>query len=302
MRHKKFAMPLLVLAAALAALLLAGCKTKTPALSSAANTTALAPGDKVLVKVNGTPITDQELSFWLQGPHGGATDPDLRAKALDQLIDAELYYQKGLQLGLDKDADYQKEIHQLELRVAAAKRSEMMRRVFAREIEDKVTVSEVEMSQYYDAHAEQIGTALHLASIPFRSEDEAVKALDEIKNGKTFEQVAQVTFPPLPKASKNAHKTPWDLGWIDWSRIPTEWLHPLYSLKVGEVSGVLSNGRGNVRLFKLLARKTNAKSNLKSASPYIQRRVRDAKVRAMETEFVRELRKDAKIERLSSPS
>lgn len=291
-------MPLLVLMGALAALALAGCKAKTPALATA----AMDPGGKVLAKVNGTPITDTELSFWLQGPHGGMMSPEMRAKALNELIDAELFYQKGVELGLNKDPTYQKGIRELELRLEAAKRSEMMRRVYNQEILPKVNVTDDEVHQYYDAHAKQIGTELHLESIPFKDESQALKALQEIKNGETFDKVAKETFPPLPKEAKSAHKTPWDLGMVTWMRIPTEWLEPLYSLKPGEVSGVLISNRGGVRIFKLVERKTDTKPDMTNVNAVIRNRIHDAKANALETDYVRKLENAANIQRFTSNS
>lgn len=298
MRKYTTFLPLLLVPALLAALLLAGCKAKTDAATATAD-----PQDKVLAKVNGTPITESELSFWLQGPHGGMTSPEMKANALDKVIKAELFYQQGLKLGLDKDPQYRERIHQLEIRVEAAKRAEMMRRVYNQEIASKVTISPDEAQKYFDTHADQMGTELHLATVRFRNQADAEKALAEIKGGKSFEAVAEENLPPQMRGKKGQKgKKPWDLGMVEWKRIPTDWLTPLYSLKTGEVSGVIATPRTGVRIFKLLGRKAGPKPDFKTLQPVIQHRLREHAMQALEADYLRKLEDAAKIERFSKKS
>ncbi len=77
-----------------------------------------APEEKVLVKVNGTPITATQVDFWLMGGHGQKKiTPEMREATLDKLIELELIYQKGVSLGLDQDKKYQLALRRMELQM-----------------------------------------------------------------------------------------------------------------------------------------------------------------------------------------
>ena len=75
-------------------------------------------GGKVIAKVNGTPITEEDLSFRLPGAHGERKASGNQQKALDDVITEELLYQQGLKIGLDKDPGYRAQIAKLEHQLA----------------------------------------------------------------------------------------------------------------------------------------------------------------------------------------
>ena len=77
--------------------LLFGCTTKQE--------TAVKPEptSKIIAKVNGTPITEEDLIFRRPGAHGQRKATGDQQKALDDVITEELLYQQGLRIGLDKD-------------------------------------------------------------------------------------------------------------------------------------------------------------------------------------------------------
>ena len=77
--------------------------------------------------MNGVAITEDDLNLRLPAGHTANITPQMREQSLQDLIDEELLYQKGLKLGLDKDAKYKNALKVMEARMNAFKRSEMAR-------------------------------------------------------------------------------------------------------------------------------------------------------------------------------
>ena len=130
---------------------------------------------KVVARVNGTPITEEDLSFRLAGPHGEKRASGNQQKALDDVITEESLYQQGLKIGLDKDPKYQAQIARFERQLTHVKRAEMRRRVYNTQVAAKVEVTQVDAKNYYDKNVDRITTELHLGVIPFNNREAAGK-------------------------------------------------------------------------------------------------------------------------------
>src|SRR5690242_5315944 len=143
-----------VLSAGLAALFFysTGC-TKAP----------VGDDSKMVAKVNGVPITTNDVSFRLREAHGRT--PQYGQGTLDDTIDQELLSQKAVQLGLDRDPSYRAILPKLRKEPAGARRLELARRVFNTQIASTVDVRHQEGEEYYRRNAGKIATELHLELI-----------------------------------------------------------------------------------------------------------------------------------------
>ena len=282
-----------------------GSATTATATAAATAFAADDPADVVLATVNGREITRGELDFWLMGGHGQRITPELRAQALDNLIETELMYQKGLELGLDKDAKYRAAVRDLELRLEAAKRKEMVRRIGNVEIAAKVQIKPEDGRAYFEANKAAITTDYHLGAITFPSVEAAQQAVDEIKAGKTFEEVAERSAPRRPLKAEGAKpeeaKPVWDLGFLSWNQMPAEWAAAVGSMKVGEVSGVVQGARVGIRIFKVIETRANDKATFETVQGVIMNRLRDERVEAYQKKYVDDLKAKAKIARTGAP-
>lgn len=249
------------------------------------------PAGALLAKVNGVAITEDDIYLRLEGGHGGRITPEMRAQALDDLINQELLYQQGLKLGLDKDAKFQNTVKVMEMRLKEFKRAEMARRVGSTRIAATVNVTEDDVSRYIEANADKLRTEFHLEMIRFTDEAEAKEALAKIRSGATFESMAQGKFPHAPKAGK----APWDLGYVPWNQLPIEWREAIERLGKGEVSGVLQGKRTGIAIIKLVDRRNNRKLDIERMRSAIMNGIRDEKLVAAYDEYVNSLRSKAKI-------
>jgi len=248
---------------------------------------------KVIAKINGTPITEEDLSFRLPGAHGERKASGNQQKALDDVITEELLYQQGLKIGLDKDPGYQAQIARIERQLAHVKRAEMTRRVYNTQVAAKIEITNSDAKNYYDKNADQIAAELHLGVILFNNKEGAEEALEKIRGGAAFESIARGVMG----SQVSAGREPWDLGFLSWDQIPADFVEAVYRLKPGEVSNIVSSKRTGYQVFKLLGVRKNPKADFSSMSGLIMNRLRDEKVREAYEQYVDKLKKEAKIEK-----
>ena len=251
------------------------------------------PESKIIAKVNGTPITEEDLILRRPGAHGQRRATGDQQKALDDVITEELLYQQGLKIGLDKDPGYRAQIAKLEHQLAVAKRAEMTRRVYNTQVAARVEITPADAKNYYDKNVNQITRDLHLGVISFNNGDQAREALQKIRGGATFESVARSVMGNQLSAGRE----PWDLGFLSWAQIPFDFVDAVYKLKPGEVSDVVSSQRTGLQIFKLFGARKNPKADFASVSGLIMNRLRDEKIIEAYQQYVDKLKKEAKIEK-----
>ena len=278
---------LLVFVGFILAHIFGGCTDKKESAKSSET------GGKVVAKVNGTPIIEEDLSFRLPGAHGGGKASGNQRKALDDVITEELLYQQGLKIGLDKDPGYQAQIARIERQLAHVKRAEMTRRVYNTQVAAKVEITNADAKNYYDKNAHQIATELHLGVIFFNNQEGAEEARQKVLGGVNFESIAR----SVTGSQAAAGREPWDLGFLSWDQIPVDFVDAVYQLKPGEVSEVVSSKRTGYQVFKLFGVRKNPKADFTAASGVIMNRLRDKKVLEAYEQYVANLRKEAKIEK-----
>lgn len=139
------------------------------------------------------------------------------------------------------------------------RRQIIVQRVREREVDSKVMVTDAEVDNYLATVASQAGgdSEYHLSHIYITVPEQATPAvvdasrkraeaaLDEIKAGKSFGEVA-ATYSAAPDASSGG-----DLGWRTSARLPTVFADVVRTLKPGEVSGILRSPAG-FHIVKLL--------------------------------------------------
>jgi parvulin-like peptidyl-prolyl isomerase len=228
-------------------------------------------GGKIVAKVNGTPIIEEDLSFRLPGAHGGGKASGNQRKVLDDVITEELLYQQGLKIGLDKDPGYQARIARIERQLAHVKRAEMTRRVYNTQVAAKVEITNADARNYYDKNAHQIATDLHLGVLSFSNKEGAEEALKKIRGGAPFESIAR----SVVGSQVSAGRAPWDLGFLSWDQIPVDFADAVYQLKPGEVSEVVSSKRTGYQVFKLFGVRKNPRADFNAVSGVIMNRLRD---------------------------
>jgi peptidyl-prolyl cis-trans isomerase C len=266
-----------------------GCKGNVEKKAAAGKTGA---SEETIVTVNGTPITVGEVNFRLrQSHHGVKLTPEVERQTIEDMVNQELMYQEGLRLGLDMDEKYRNAVRELEMRVESIKRGEMARMLYNAKIAAKAAISDEDVKKFYEENEGNMRTELHLLQVQFPDEAPAEKALERLKGGLSFDDLARERYGDVRKGMKE----PWDLGFLRWNQIPSEWLEAVYSLKTGEVSGIIRGGRTGIRIFKLLEKRENPEAGLETMRAGIANRLRDERIKEEYDRYIKGLREKAKI-------
>lgn len=247
----------------------------------------------ILATVNGVAITGDDV-VQRMGGHERLLNTPMKDSVLDDIIVDELLYQKGVKLGLDKDAKYQGMVRMMELKIAEIKRSEIARRVRDTQVAANVNVTERDVKDYYDKHAQEIETDVHLGLLYFDSAAEASDVLGRIRAGRTsFEKVAAEKFAHIPKGSKQT----WNMGYMHWNQISPDLLGIAYSLKKGEVSDVQDRSPNGCFFIKVLDRKHNAGASFASMSTAVENRLNMNKTKEAYDQYVQKLKSESSIKK-----
>lgn len=267
------------------AVVLATLTVPAPALAQAAKPpakeAAAAAKDGPLATVNGVAIPRRRAEFLVsQEIRRGAKDSDaMRAQIREVLINNEIIMQEAGRAGIAKRADVQS---QLELA-----RQEVIVNSYLSDYINKNPVTDAEIQQEYDRAKQQTGTTEYKARhILVKTEDEAKRAIDEVKKGGKFEEVAR-------KYSIDSTKDKG--GELDWN-IPgvfdKTFADAMVKLEKGKMTEAPVRTRFGFHVIQLEDVRPVKIPPLFEVKPRIQQRLSQIKIERL----VGELRSKAKVE------
>jgi parvulin-like peptidyl-prolyl isomerase len=251
-----------------------------------------------VLKVNGVAISELEVAMESRRGHGAEDTTESRDQVLEGLIVKEAMAQKAALLGLENDAGFQERMARVEAQRASQRRKELSRLYFKHEILDKVTVSDKEARELYDASQARIRTEHHVAQILTRDEAEAARALKDLQDGKSFDEVAARGYPDLPAGAKS----PWDLGFLKWKNTPPEWQPALAALAPGQTSGIIKGPGRRFWIVKLIERRDNPELTFEKTKGDLVDELKGRKTQEMSTRLEADLLRAAKVERFATPA
>ncbi len=255
------------------------------------------PTKDVLATVNGTQIGEADVRFALSsGGHNKGVPPVHRKNILEVIIRGELICQRAAELGLDANPGYQERLRRMEAQINAFKRKELSA-LFWREIAGGAVISEADAKKCFAENDARIRTELHVWQILRRKEGLIEKALNDIEQGASFEEVARKQFPKLPKTAG----VPWDLGYLRWKQVPKAWRNVVYDLKNGEVSGVIRGPNKRFWIIKLIDMRENPDITFESVKPTIMEVLKNARIEELRKKITQDLRAKASIVYLKGP-
>jgi len=181
---------------------------------------------KVLAKVNGVEITDDDLKFALEDI-GAGIPRQLEGKAretylIDLLVDEQLVVQKA-------QADKLSETPEFAKRLGYLRDKALMETLLAKVAKDAVTDAAIKETYDTAAKAQKSDTEYHAHHILVATEDEAKAAQKRVKGGEDFAKVAT-------ELSKDPGAKGGDLGWFAPARMVKPFADALKGLKKGETT------------------------------------------------------------------
>lgn len=154
---------------------------------------------------------------------------------LQTMIDRELLAVEALDQGIDQSPRFLKKMRRF-------KEKRLLAVFQAREIRVKITREEV--AEYFEG--EGLSRAVRFDEILVEGEDKAAVAVEELRAGKSFSEVAEKYSSGTRTAARgdeSAYITPLD--------VPPDVRDALFSLEVGEVSEPVKRGENRFAIYKL---------------------------------------------------
>jgi len=239
--------------------------------------------------------------------------PRLARALLDPLIDRTILMQRARVAGLSvTDAEVQSAVDALaeSARASGASFEERLAQdgqtaeQLAEETRDRLLAekwvaeqtrgekpSQLEVRAWFEEHRADLETAeqVHALQILVITAEEAKSLLDQIRGGASFEQLAR-THGRSPDAQRGG-----DLGWFARGTMPRQFDDACFSLKPGQVSGVVQTSYG-YHLFKLLGRRGPRKRALEEVKDDVARRAFAEKQVHAERQLLEQVRKSANVQ------
>jgi peptidyl-prolyl cis-trans isomerase C len=242
---------------------------------------------KVLAKVNGVEITDEDLKLadeYIGSNFARGVDPKARESALTEfLVSQQLLVQEAQAEKLAETPDFTK-------RLAYLRDMALMQAILAKLSKEAVTDAAIKKA-YDDAQKDyKPQDEYHALHLVVSSEDQVKDALKRIKAGEDFGKVAaEVSKDP---GAKNG-----DLGW----RVKDEWLpefaDQVSKLSPGQISDPVKTQVG-WHVIKLVEKRPRKFPSPEELRPEISRYLSEVARRSL----VERLRKTAQIERADQPA
>ncbi|MRR57222.1 MAG: peptidylprolyl isomerase [Deltaproteobacteria bacterium] len=192
---------------------------------------------KTLAEVNGNIITTADfkqeadrlppyLKPMVQSPEG-------KKELLDSMIVREIILEQAKKDGVDKSKEVADRLEDLRKRL-------IVETYLKKKVEQEAKVSEEDMKKFYDENKEKFkgGEQVKASHILVKTEQEAQDVLAQLKKGASFEDMAK-KYSKDSTAAKGG-----DLGWFPRGAMVPEFDKAAFSLKDGEMSGIVKTNFG----------------------------------------------------------
>jgi peptidyl-prolyl cis-trans isomerase C len=177
---------------------------------------------------------------------------------LDDMIVESLFLEDAVRKGLDKD----KEIKDI---LIEARKKIIIAKFVKTEVDDRIKVSEDEMKAFYEEHKDEFKAPemWRASHILVSSEGEAKDVLNELAQGKSFEDIARA------KSIDATSSRGGDVGYFRKGQVVPEFENTCASLNVGQTSAIVHTQFG-YHIIKLTDKKDEALEPYESARPQIE--------------------------------
>jgi parvulin-like peptidyl-prolyl isomerase len=206
--------------------------------------------------------------------------PDREAEFIERWVNRELLVQEAKRRGFGKSEALKLELENVEKQV-------LINQMVEREFAGRIQITDAEVQEYYDKNKPDFQVdeeEVHLFDLQTKSQAEAEGALQEIRAGKSFEQVAR------DRSTGAFRETGGDLGFVRKNELPVELSRIAFVLPEGGVSGALKSGEGFHVLKAQKKRGKGSTKDLNDVKAEILERLRVNKERAVYYDLLYDLK------------
>jgi peptidyl-prolyl cis-trans isomerase C len=243
---------------------------------------AAAADPKVLAKIDGVPITEDDVNDALEDIGPGLPPkldgPARQRYALDYLIDMRLVAKKAAADKMDATPAFARKL--------AYYHDKLAMEALLTDVATKAATDEAEHKAYDEAaKAQPPVPEIHARHILLPTEAEAKAALARIKNGEDFAKVAA-------ELSKDPAGEGGDLGWFTKDRMVPEFADAAFKLEPGQVSDPVKTQFG-WHIIKVEGKRMKTFPTFEQVKDQAARYV----IQKAQSELIAKLREGAKVER-----
>ena len=241
---------------------------------------------KVAAVVNGQVITVQEVDSRMDklNPQYRSAIGNDKKRLLEDMIMETILVQEAQRRRLDKEPQVQDLLRQAKRQILLGRLLEGIRD------STSVQVTDQEVAQAYEANKASLANpeTFRASHVLTDSEERAKKALQQIKGGTSFAEVAQEFSADSSKDNGG------DIGFFSKGQVIPEFEEACRNLKVGEVSGVVKSSLG-YHVILLTDRKPARERALEEVKDEIRKQLSEQKQKKHVETMVQELRAKAFI-------
>lgn len=192
---------------------------------------------QTLAEVNGTVITTGDFMKEVENlpPYlkSMAETPEGKKELLDTMVVREIMLQQAQKDGLDKSKEVVDKLEELKKRV-------VIEAYLKKKIEAEANISDADLQKFYDQNKEKFktGDQVRASHILVKTEKEAQDILGQLKKGGNFEELAKKYSIDAAGAKGG------DLGWFGKGSMIPEFEKVAFSMKEGQLSGVVKTKFG----------------------------------------------------------
>jgi parvulin-like peptidyl-prolyl isomerase len=227
---------------------------------------------KVLAKVGDYAITSEDLEAALKRIPEDKRE-GIAGRVLDDLIQIRVFSSEARTVGLDNEPEVKEGLVELT--------DDLLAREFVRKhIDQKVRPSEQEVEDYYGKHKDDFVNpeAVRVERVMVKERDEAEKALEALKAGTSFEELAK--DESIGKESKKGALPGWQYrGWMEPALEEVA-----FGLDQGQVSGVIETKKG-YEIIKVLEKREKRHVPFKDVAQRLRARLFSERKRQLGDEY-----------------
>jgi peptidyl-prolyl cis-trans isomerase C len=237
---------------------------------------------KVLARVNGAEITDEDVKIAMEDIGSSLPQqiegPARQAYILDYLIDAKLVAQKA-------EADKMGEGPEFAKKVAYYRDKVLMEDLLGKVAKDAATDTAIQKTYDDVAKQQKPEEEVRARHILVESEPDAQAALKRVTGGEDFAKVAN-------EMSKDPGSKGGELGWFTKERMVPEFAEAAFKMQPGQISDPVKSQFG-WHIIQLEERRQKQFPSLDQVRDQVTRYV----VQKSQSELILKLREEAKVER-----
>jgi peptidyl-prolyl cis-trans isomerase C len=237
---------------------------------------------KVLARVNGAEITDEDVKIAMEDIGSSLPQqiegPARQAYILDYLIDAKLVAQKA-------EADKMGEGPEFAKKVAYYRDKVLMEDLLGKVAKDAATDTAIQKTYDDVAKQQKPEEEVRARHILVESEPDAQAALKRVKGGEDFAKVAN-------EMSKDPGSKGGELGWFTKERMVPEFAEAAFKMQPGQISDPVKSQFG-WHIIQLEERRQKQFPSLDQVRDQVTRYV----VQKSQSELILKLREEAKVDR-----